>query len=265
MTNLSLRKSCIFFFLLSLVFLFMFPSCKKSGIDGSYYPNPYPVDSINTRYLLYNDGSVNGTSGPAWTIFTYKGGRIVTREGAFVSIGPSSGYPLPFYWYFVYDTVIYQGNKITILTKSRDDSYNPSPNQRDFIIENGRIKQLITARDTINYFYTNNRITRTEDYSKGYIGTRTFLFDNKGNLTEMSRKNVARWDGSSAGYATMNFSGFDASDNPLKGFGLWEDLYYRSVSNNNFSTFEYTDGSLYSRITMNLFYDSKGKVDYKVK
>lgn len=232
-------------------------SCKKSNADGGY-PLPVQIDSIAARYL-FSDASSYGPDGLIRIHFLYQNGRIIRRQGEEVYI---SAYNFTNLSLQVFDTVMYAGNHILIQTISREPGYTPSANQRDFTIANGRIQQLATVSDTTTYYYSGNRLSRTERVLGYNVFRKTFSYDGNGNLTQVNSTRFNTWDSSTVALKTENFSGFDAVANPLHGFGLWDDLLYRSLSTNNFSGYEYIQGTAGGRGTMELTYTSDGKIDY---
>jgi hypothetical protein len=116
--------------------------------------------------------------------------------------------------------------------------------------------------DTIFYYYdSQNRIKTTEQHFEWTIVTKTYTFDATGNLTKISRVRKYR-DGEVITTTEETFGGYDDRPNPLKGLCLWQDYFYRSLSDNNFTTYTYTSGVTEETMNWTLVYDSNGNVDY---
>lgn len=116
--------------------------------------------------------------------------------------------------------------------------------------------------DTIFYYYdAQNRIKTTEQHFEWFVITKTYTFDAAGNLTKISGVKEYR-DAEVATTTEEIFGGYDNKPNPLKGLCLWQDYFYRSLSNNNFTSYTYISGSTEETKNWTLFYDGNGKVDY---
>lgn len=255
-------------FLLTLTFVCAFLSCKKDGGTGSPSYSVKQIDSISNMYVFNLDGTVetaeeftSDTVINFYSLFFYRSGRIVKRGGGYLDIS----YRGPVYIPTMYDTVIYNGNAVKIRTLNSDPSYTTPLNERDLVFSNGVLAKQTSATDTTTYYYTNKLLAKTIDYSK-YTETITdFSYDQNKNLTEIYRTWHNTYDTTEGGFSRWDLSGFDNTPNPLKGFGLWDDLLVRSLSTNNFTDFQYVkDSASYSKGTIYLHYDAAGNVDYSI-
>ncbi len=251
---------------LSLLLLFTIYSCSKTNSESVNYPAPYQIDSISGNYLMDPNAYEYDflvSNEPIRIHFTYRNGLFSTREGAFISLPYFTGYG-SFYASYVYDTLIYSGNTITIFTRTRNKAYNPPPGPRVITLENGSIRTITTPSDTLYCYYNNKQLVRSEQFFRNKKTVRNYLFDGKGNLQEIDLTDYYRGDGTAMGtWSKETFGRYDSARNTLKGFGLWNDLFIRSLSENNFrADTTINSNQAWSEAWWTLYYDSKGNVDY---
>lgn len=243
--------------------------CVACSDSDDVEPRPQP-ESIHAVYLIDREThtTLNMIGGNAK--FEYAGDKVLKRIGGFVPVASSSGWS-GHYTEDVYDTVQYLNKKtIRIFTTDNFEELNVSPSGREITLENNRMVRKITATnletgedaDTIFYFYdAQNRIERTEQHFEWSILTRTYTFNEAGNLTKISGVRKYR-DGEVITTTEETFGGYDNKPNPLKGLCLWQDYFYRSLSNNNFTSYTYISGSTEETRNWTLSYDNNGNVDY---
>jgi hypothetical protein len=271
-----MKKTCYSLFTLYFSILSVFVSllsCKKNGVNNNSSTLPQHIDSINNAYLINLDGSQDVVytifggmvSAPLTTHFTYQSGEIVTRVGAYLNL--VAGAPT-FYDVLVYDTLIYNDSLIKIITKTADPSLRPLPsNERDLVFENGLLQQKTTATDTTYYYYSNNKLVKSINFTKTVETLFQFTYDSYNNLNQVNQSWYYIYEPSDSGFIRMNFSGFDHASNSLSRFGLWDDLLYRSLSANNFTTVNFTtinysnDDTEFGTFTVQLYYDASGNLD----
>lgn len=251
--------------ILALCIIILF-SCQK---DEVAQPNYYfiKVDSINWKYLIdkefhYAPSSIGGTAH-----FEYAGSKLSKRRGGYTSMIVAGGYS-GFYTTDVYDTVeFHNSNTITIITKDNINQLDVYPTKREITLENGIIVKKITfdpsIPDTIYYYYdSQNRLNKTEQFFRSTIVTKNYFFDSNNNLQKISTFETDRDFGFVYIPAEELFGGYDNKVNPLYGQTLWQDLLYRTLSKNNFTTYRYTQGVNFQLINWTLIYDNNGNVDY---
>jgi len=244
----------------------LYVACSDSD---DVQPRPKP-GSISAVYLIDKEthtplNVVGGNSK-----FEYTGDKVIKRIGGFVAVASSGGWS-GHYTTDVYDSVQYLSkNAIRIFTADNFEELNVSSNEREITLEDGRMVRKITATDletgegadTIFYYYdAQNRIKTTEQHFEWFVITKTYTFDAAGNLTKISGVKEY-WDGEIGATTEETFGGYDDRPNPLKGLCLWQDYFYRSLSNNNFTSYTYTSGSTEETKNWTLVYDSDGNVDY---
>jgi hypothetical protein len=249
----------------------LYVACSDSD---DVQPRPHP-ESISAVYLMDNEqqhNPINLVGGNS--IFEYTGDKVIKRIGGFIVTNPATGLP----WIYtkdVYDSVVYlDKNTIRIFAAINFEGRTIEPNEREITLEDDRPVRKITAidletgkrADTIFYYYdAQNRIERTEQHFDWIIITRTYTFNATGNLIKIS--GVIKNSGGVMYTTEETFGGYDDRPNPLKGLCLWPDYFYRSLSNNNFTTYTYIAEGAYFGVkeesrNWTLVYDNNGNVDY---
>lgn len=269
-------KTCIH--ALFLFSLFLGVSCSKDSQD--IHPiNFVRTDVVNSKYLFDKEEHdfipvVGGTAE-----FQYSNSKIVKRMGASMFILTPGGV----YRNGIYDTVEYTApNVITVVSMDNLDFLDIYPVKRVITLNHGLIDRKIAYpyrgngvdtmyvnNDTIYYSYSKNgfipgnihRLIKTVQYIRSDIVTRDYSYDGKGNLQNIFTVTKSRY-GNFVDTAKETFGGYDDKPNPLRGVCLWEDLLYRTLSTNNFTTYTYENGSNTESRRWTLVYDSKGNVDY---
>ncbi|WP_188502963.1 hypothetical protein [Pontibacter amylolyticus] len=247
-------------------------SCSKKEAPEPLLPK---VMSVNGHYLIDKEEHrlrpvVGGTAH-----FDYDGERVTKRRGGYITIS-SAGGPSGFYTTDIYDTLQYHSaNRITITTRERikDVDIFSTDFKREITLENGLVARKITYdestphqySDTIYYHYdSQKKLKKTVQYYRWNIITKEYLFDSMGNLQKI--EGTARYrDDNSISYTTEEqFGGYDDKTNPLKGLGMWQDLFYRTLSTNNFTTYTFKRGSNIEGLSWVLQYDAEGNVDFSI-
>ena len=257
-----------------------FFSCSKGPIDSVQSNNFPKVDSILGQYLLNKEVhsslySMNvGSSGYGY--FKYDDKNVSKRIGGYIQIY------FPVYSDAIYDTVQYiSSDTILLTTLDNTPDFNIYPDNRKIILGNGLIRMKITYntflqyynlpgpqpvdQDTIYYSYdTKNRLSRTVQHLPNKIVERDYLYDNHDNLLKIMSTIKDSYPSLYITTATEEFGGYDNKKNPLKGICLWQDLLYRTLSANNFTTYLYREGNSSSveYKTWTLVYNSQGEVDF---
>lgn len=247
-------------------------ACKKD--HNTVVTSFTRVDSLSFHYLLGDGTFTLGTIttvptlpiGAALTHFEFQGDKITGRVGGNMTLTTSDG-PVSVFSNAIYDTVTYDGNTITITTKARENAgFSVPPNTRVITMINGSIQKQTSDADTTYYYYDGNNINRTENYSKNKQLTRRYTFS-KNNLTTITTTSTERADNSISSTTTETLSGYDTKANGLKSYGIWNDIYVRSLSKNNFNKYESVtlQGGTplsTSSSTFTIVYKSNGEVDY---
>lgn len=238
------------------------------------------VLAVNQAYFIKANGPyATGRDLLAISKFEYNASGVKKRSGSYLAI--PGGYDYNSYTDQVYDTVIYKGpQKLLLQSKNNLGSGVKNPNYWEFDIDQERPLKRISfvysggsyfAADTAMYFYDGNkRIQKIEHHNtvqgNSYLYTKTFYFNN-GNLERID--GVYLQQPNTIFYSTEErFSAYDQTSNPLKDLWLWDDLFYRSLSVNNFANYVYTrhddKGNLLdsTNSTVLLHYKADGSISY---
>jgi len=199
----------------------------------------------------------------------YIDGRITKRSGARQSV-----------WSFevndnVFDTLIYSNSSLII-------EHNPGPSSRWHIsLNDGAPAQRISylyyqgqyiITDTIDYFYNaKKQIEKIESHYMIFTSrnrsTKQFYFDANNNL---SRVTTTYYVNDKLQYTIEEYFGmYDHTKNPLKHLWMWDDIYYRSLSANNFAEYTYqrwddkNNPVEIRKQTLPLQYDASGNIIYR--
>lgn len=256
MNKSSILPACLIMIILS---------CSDSGDPKPIYFN---VEKVSGKYLVDKEEHIAFNAVWGDLQLNYNNKALVKRVG-----GCYGGYAYP--WICVpeiYDTLILV-NKNTLRISVRDaiEGLSIVPFEREIAFEKGLMKSKISAKnlasateaDTIFYFYNSSKqLERTEQRLHGVKIIRHYFFDDRGNLEKISGEKWILYTGTLADTTEETFGGYDDHPNPLKGMYIWSDLFYRSLSNNNFSTYHFTSKDGWEDRTWALAYNEKGEVDY---
>lgn len=230
-------------FKISLFFLiFIFFSCTNDDLNKDYYSNNnllsgYTLSAYNTIFsdksgidLFFGFNSSSGNIN-----FFYQENKLVKRIGKpyFNSIN-----------YNIYDT-IYQNNK-TLYIETKLIPHNGyddiSPNKKEYIY--GKYKRILRKirhnedfnfndNDTTFFFYKNSRLDKQINRN---IHS-NFYYNTKGNLDSITYRYKISDSGNLVLGSTFKkevFEEYDNSPNPFKNLMIFEDIFKRSLSNNNY-------------------------------
>ncbi len=261
-------------YLILLMLPLCFLACKKSG---NITPAESGVDSLHVQYLLspvnlsFSGTTVFPPAGPAKTYFTYISGKVARRDGGFIPVPVSTGWSY-LYTLDVFDQVEYFKDSIVMRKADSRPDLAVDEEKRKLFLTKGRLTTRIYYdprgsewNDTMKLSYgANGKVSKTESYGRSSFVVKTFSYDAKGNLLKVLGSVYLRHTGEQYGSSTEIFEGYDGSDNPLKNLWQWDDTFYRSLSENNFT--KYTSESLIGGSTgrtsrsWTLHYDSKGRI-----
>ena len=262
-----------------LAFLsFLFFACKKNEI--TFNPGILP-DSIHAQYFIKNHLYIYdpGNNFNAKSKFEYYNSKIIKRSGAHLS---SPYIPIGDYTDKIYDSVIYSNNKIWLFSFNKLFNPYPQPKKWEIELEGNKMTRRVNLlyhptgdipQDTVLFFYdSNNRIKKIERHNSvppdSYVYIRNFEFEND-NLVKISGTYIHKPNTIRSTTEEL-FSMYDNAPNPLKNsnFFLWDDLYYRTLSKNNFAKYSFvrydtSNNIMESWLTIiPFFYDEKGNVRY---
>jgi hypothetical protein len=265
-----------------MALLFM-AGCRKDN-------EPSVNQRVDSYYYGYMDYPLYGTYGNPLSVrpnfeadnlvkFEYNGGKIVKRIGGLLYVSPGSGYDLMFSSDRSLE-LTYKGSQITIASYI----YGQTSAANDQIIfkntHNQMVKKVVRPYDavridTIAYTYNSSgfliqSINERHYLHDNFIVTETSLYYYNGNNNLDSivsrvfdEEGEFIWDKQVA-----IFNNYDNSPNPLKDLIIFDDIFYRSLSRNNYSSyalFQYNAiGKWIKRESRSwtFIYDKDGNIDF---
>jgi hypothetical protein len=262
-----------------LFFLFIF-SCKKRDNPSN---NISTIKTVSSQYFIkWNYPYATGNNLLAYSMFSYNSNNPIPikRSGSYLPV--FGGYNYNSYTDQVYDTVIrVSSQKLSLQSKNKLLPGSSNPPRWDVEMTDDKPVKRISylyysgnyiPGDTAVYFYdAARRLEKIEFHSSvqgySYLFTKTFFFNND-NLQKVSGVYLQK---PNTVYFTTEetFTSYDNKPNPLKSLWLWDDLYYRSLSSNNFSSYTYKRFDAQNNLTdsthktWNLQYDEKGNISFK--
>lgn len=185
----------------------------------------------------------------------------------------------------IYEDVTYIGNEITIERDIDFQFYELSPNHRRYVLDNeGRIVKKIyvdnaidfevIVNDTIDYEYSDEgKLAKTYTNRNSYFFSEAdYYFNTQNNLDSIVRSNYYRdingIDIIYQGKTVEVFSEHDTSTNPLKHLGIFDELFYRSLSVNNYARYDKYYYSHQDELTnhefrsWSFYYDENGNIRF---
>ncbi len=268
----------IYLFLLSIFIL----SCEKDRDENSE-----TIEEPSLYSYHYRNMDIPGSDFPTITdgIITLdydNQGRPTKRNGGFVRVPLSTGFECMFSK-DIYNEVAYGNNDITILQKSVSQPDLSYIYQEHFSLLNGKIVQKATKdifadtlNDTIQYYYSGNQLVRSFKKQNKPISETKYHYNAQGNLDSTVTRPLVynpvnqQYEPYSQ-YPKMRtleiFKNYDNYANPTKKLMIFDELFNRSLSENNYSRYEKKvfdlDGNLTLTLTKNwTFSYTNGKIDF---
>lgn len=248
------------------------------------------IPQIETNIQSYYYGYINNNTAIQYSSETdnlvkleYQGNDIVRRVGGLITVNPATGFSYKFID-DIFEELVYERNnqQLTILitgryiTEENDFSFNErilklnTQNQMlERIVENTSTHRY----DTINYSYNSlgqiiksiRRIPRT---SYTLIKESDYYYSTKQNLDSVLT--YISYDEEYFLIKKEVFSDYDEALNPLKKLMIFDDTYFRSLSENNFSKYqifkydEFGDITEEEEFNWTYFYDESGNIDFSM-
>lgn len=274
-------KGKICFFIMTLLFIV---GCRKDNESTD-------KQMIDSYYYGYMDYPLYGTYGNPLTVrpnqgtdnlvkFEYNGGKIVKRIGGLLYISPATGYNLMFTTDY-YLNLTYHNNQITIATYIDGNTMATNDKVIFMNAQNQMVRKVVNPYnnevriDTISYTYNSNGFLIQSTNERHYIHekfivteTSIYYYNRDNNLDSIvsrvfDEEGEFIWDKEVA-----IFSNYDNSTNPLKDLIIFDDIFYRSLSRNNYSSyalFQYDAlGKWFKKEsrTWTFIYDKDGNIDF---
>ncbi|MBC31503.1 MAG: hypothetical protein CMH48_11740 [Muricauda sp.] len=222
--------------------------------DGDENEEPEEMEESDDRqnifnyiisYMNYPNGIPFSDLSKKISIFRNEGGQITKRTGGIYNpnVAPETGISY-FYDDSISDEVIYDENKIIIEKLSNNPELDIPVFKRTFILDsnNNIIQKIIETSDpvktdTLDFEYNlNGKISKILYKTLTIPKESSFYYNNNENLDsivtveydeELDRTIKTR----------ERFENYDSAENPIKEFLIFEELFYRSLSKNNYSLY----------------------------
>lgn len=177
----------------------------------------------------------------------YNGDKVIKRTGGLLAISPTTGFDY-MYSELLYDNIIHSENQIIIRHYIQgDDSatlLDESIIEMDsqYRIAKKSIFDTYSNRtDTIFYSYNSDGILiqsiQKRPFSSTFISESSLYYYNENsNLDSVVTNRTI--ENEFVGKTREIFSHYDGSSNPLKKLGIFEEIFYRSISVNNYSLYQ---------------------------
>lgn len=262
-----------------LFFSVFLAACTES--DPDVIPH---LDRYDIRYMLYPAEFImpDGKQHLVTLQFNDRG-MPVRRTGDLVAAPYITGYHLQFTDQ-IFDTVVYHAEDRVTISKMLEvpDVYIP-PDEKEIFLDRGRISRIIHTRgegggatiDTTDFYYdgaglllrTTGKLYRQSggSYWLRSTTTRVYSFTDK-NLRKIEEEEV-RPSGSTTTTLEL-FDDYDNAPNPTRGLIFFDELFYRSLSTNNFRKYSLEQrngaGEVIGRLDLSwtFAYDEKGMPVY---
>jgi hypothetical protein len=218
-----------------------------------------PLDSYDPQFMFYPNYLQRIPLTPILIEYNSKGNVSRRTGGILYFSDPSQGvFPE------IYDSISYEQNVITIERKDHFLLTLNDPFQRKIVTSDNRIEMIVKPsfdirtpvfQDTIFFFYNSAgtldktierswRIDRDPALYR-YEDVRQFFFESQ-NLVRIDGERTSRTGQITT--TTEHFEGYDDAKNPAYRLGIFEEVFYRSLSKNNFTRYTYarmaSDGSV---------------------
>lgn len=266
MNNQWMILTKISHYFLGIVLLLLLASCEKENEINI----PELINSYDSRYMHYPSMLPMQNNEDYIVDLQYKNQKIVKRIGVVTEI--SLGYILSKNYY---DTLIYTNNsKINIIQKYKYAEEDRSYNDRIVILDShGRMSKKLYDNsstdnrvDTVHFYYDiRNLLIKSYQRSYGSETVSDYFYNSNHNLDSIVTVTV-NINSKTSRKAIETFSDYDNSDNPLKHLIIFDEIFKRALSTNNYQKYTYdlydSEGNsiAYERRAWQLAHDGNGKV-----
>lgn len=214
-------------------------SCnKKEPID---YPKEDLINSYYINYMNYSDNFIVSPSlRPIVNLEYNSQNQIAKRKGGFLEINHATGYNKMFSDE-IFDDLSYSSNKILIEKKTSSTEYQIPIFKRLISLNNdGKIIQEITETEnnkkTVDYQYNTAGRLFSSKFKNEYSTNETFFYYNaQKNIDSIVAKSYSNQ--LYIGKTVEIFKDYDDRSNPVKHLFIFEEIFNRSLSLNNYATY----------------------------
>ena len=196
-------------------------------------------------YMDYPSGVFFPDQSEKISIIQNDEGQITQRLGGVynANVDPAAGVSY-FFDEMIVDQVTYTDNQIIVEKVSEDEAIPIPVFKRTFILDqDNNISQKIVETsdpvsiDTLDFEYNGNgKISKMTNRSLTLPKETSFYYNNNQNIDSIVTVEI---DVESDITTTTleRFDNYDTSENPIQEFSIFEELFYRSLSRNNYSRY----------------------------
>lgn len=247
----------------------------NSDDQSSTTPEPtYHINEYYFNHMMYPNGVMENLDNLVKIEYDTNL-NITQRKGGYTAFDPATGYAFIF-TDVLYDQLTYSSNQIFIEKKTTSTFSVPKFERKIFLDNQHRmIKKAIfrefdlTPRDTFYYSYNANG--KLIESRNGNINSAhevsSFYYNSANNLDSIvTQKYQAATIQSKV---VEEFSNYDSAANPVKNLFLFEETFYRSLTQNNFRKYERKEYDADDHLTFSSFknwtliYDESGNVQFE--
>lgn len=208
------------------------------------------TDRYNIIFMLYPTGVTLPSQEGNIVILEYNKSReVVKRIGGVTPANYFTGFDYVFSP-DIYDAITYENNVVTIQRKDNSDNSDMNYRKQIFTRKNQISRMVVAsgARLVITYptYDASGLIAKTIEttwwLASGeyhYIShTIKYFFYVAGNLTRVEGQIFDTFNNKTT--TLEKFGGYDTAPNPNRNLGIFDELFYRSLSRNNFKEYSFT-------------------------
>lgn len=238
--------------LLIISSLFIISCQTDDTLESEPQNNVQNFESYHYMYMHYPNNILLSNTNGIIRIEYDNQNRPIKRIGGMAALPASTGFGYIFSGTYA-EEITYENNDISLFVKSTDPNIYPDRLKTVFKTENGKIIRKIevnvnypNANDTINYFYSNDRLVRSFRKKIFPVSESKYYYNSAGNVDSIVARPLnydavtQTWTVDNiTNYRTVQtFSNYDSSLNPTKKLMLFEEIFNRSLSNNNYRSYE---------------------------
>lgn len=268
-------KSSIFLLMLSVSLILVSCNNESSNEDRE------DILKYKTMYMEFREPYqwVTNEPEPGMVTLEYYNGKIIRKNGDIAESDPF--FPLYIISKEIYTPVVYEEDKITITKEFATLGYS-SDYKKEIFLNNNQIEKIVKydqsqifGADTTFVYYENGRISKTIKRLNTPLNESKYFYNTNNNLDSIVMRyykinpvnNSLYIDYNSKIREVIVFSNYDNLYNPFKKLIIFDESYFRALSENNYAKISYqgydSDGNVYlTRVKNWTFILNNGEVDF---
>jgi len=207
------------------------------------------IESYKFTYMHYPQAVMLTNSSNNVTIEYDSNNRPIKRIGGLLATPPQTGFNFIFSP-DVYNEITYDNNNATIISKLNSaQGYTIAENKKIFEFDNGKIvkKTIVNTNEIIQFVYEQNRISKLISKKNNLVTSQSDLYYNQNGNVDSIVTRGATWNNITSNYeidfnskvkTVEVFKDYDNKANPTKNLMIFDEIFPRSLSKNNYSSYE---------------------------